>query len=610
MNTARSGSARLPMTRWAAVIVTVVGLTLAACGGSSKKAPRVASPDTTDQVASSTTVANGASADGATTTTANVASPAASTTTVAQGVKKSTVTTKKTATTVAAPTARPLAGGIATVVNTPTTQPSEQIQPGGTITFLKTAEIIGFDPKILNNSGASDGPAASMVFDLLVYSDPKTGTVKGNTVESLTSSDALVWTMTLRPNIKFTDGTPYDAAAVKFNWERLQDPKNAASRAAQANLMQSIDVVSPTTLRLTLKAKNAVFPQNLTLIPYIGSPQAIQQKGDGFNSDPVGAGPYRLKSWTRNGPMVLQRNPDYWNAPRPYLDQVIIRPILDEQQRVNTFMTGEANLMFTSDPGSADRLKKAGGVPNQASLNGGTNIYFNTRKPPFNDVRARQAIVMAIDRVDYAKVVNGGLLDPIHSVFRPDSPFYDPNILEPPYDPVKAQQLFDQLAQETGGPLTFTLYTFNASSYTSSAEYMQGVLNKFKNVKMTIDAAASPAQQSRVIAGNYTIAAFGNPFDDPEPGWTNLYTCAANPSFTGWCNAKFDAAVDAQRVALDPKEWIAQIKEAQKQFYAEVPSFYYSRGSTYLFTAPNIQDFEWANDGLPLLDRPWIKTRG
>ena len=68
--------------------------------------------------------------------------------------------------------------------------------------------------------------------------------------------------------------------------------------------------------------------------------------------------------------------------------------------------------------------------------------------------------------------------------------------------------------------------------------------------------------------------------------------------------------MNAQRVALDPKERVAQIKEAQKIFYQEVPSFYYTRGSSYLFTAPNIQDFEWANDGLPLLDRPWIKTHG
>jgi len=410
--------------------------------------------------------------------------------------------------------------------------------------------------------------------------------------------------------VKFTDGTPYDAAAVKFNWERLQDPKNAASRAAQANLMQSMDVVNPTTLKITLKSKNAVFPQNLTLIPYIASPKAIQEKGDDLNSNPVGAGPYVLKSWTRNGPMVLQRNPGYWNAPRPYLDQVIIRPILDESQRVNTFLSGDANLMFTGDPASADKLTKSGVAGYPAALNGGTNIYFNTRKAPFNDVRARQAIVMAIDRVDYAKIVNNGLLQPINSVFRPDSPFFDQGIQELPYDPTKAQQLFDQLAADTGGPLTFTLFTFNASSYVSSAEYMQAVLNKFRNVKMTIDAAASPQQQSRVIGGQYSIAAFGNPFDDPEPGWTSLYTCNANPSFTGWCNTAFDNAVNAQRVALDPKERINQIKEAQKVFYQEAPSFYYTRGSSYLFTAPNIQDFEWANDGLPLLDRPWIKTHG
>ena len=78
----------------------------------------------------------------------------------------------------------------------------------------------------------------------------------------------------------------------------LQDPKNGASRAAQANTMQSMDVIDPVTLKLTLKAKNAVFPQTVALIPYIGSPKAIQEKGANFANDPVGAGP-SPKTWPK-----------------------------------------------------------------------------------------------------------------------------------------------------------------------------------------------------------------------------------------------------------------------------------------------------------------------
>ena len=90
---------------------------------------------------------------------------------------------------------------------------------------------------------------------------------RGNIRHPTSTNDATTWTMKLKPNIRFTDGTPYDANAVKFNWQRLQDPKLAAKTAASANLMQSIDVVDPLTVRITLKQKNAVFPCGTTTEP-------------------------------------------------------------------------------------------------------------------------------------------------------------------------------------------------------------------------------------------------------------------------------------------------------------------------------------------------------
>src|SRR5262249_1862656 len=152
--------------------------------------------------------------------------------------------------------------------------------------------------------------------------------------------------------------TAYDAAAVKFNWLRVADPNNHAVRAAQATAIQSMDVLDATTLRITLKGKNSVFPEAVTFISFLGSPQAIQQKGSGFMSDPVGAGPFVLKAWARDSQMVFVRNPDYWNAPRPYLDQVIAKPIVDESQRINTFIAGQANFMAVGTAQNADRASK------------------------------------------------------------------------------------------------------------------------------------------------------------------------------------------------------------------------------------------------------------
>jgi len=111
------------------------------------------------------------------------------------------------------------------------------------------------------------------------------------------------------------------------------------------NLIQTMDAVDAVTLRITLKVKNALFPLAVASIPFIGSPTAIQAKGaTAFSTAPVGAGPFVLKSWSRDSQMVLVRNPNYWLSPRPYLDQLVFKVIIDESQRMNTQKTGDSQM--------------------------------------------------------------------------------------------------------------------------------------------------------------------------------------------------------------------------------------------------------------------------
>src|SRR5207344_283102 len=130
------------------------------------------------------------------------------------------------------------------------------------------------------------------------------------------------------------------------------------------------------------------------------------------------------------------------------------------------------------------QLQKQGcGVSNPFVLNGGIVLYFNTAKPPMNDVRLRQAIAMAIDPKDYSKVVTGGLIAPMFSIFRTDSPFYDPTTLQPAYDPVKAQQLFDQVsAANGGGTINIQMGNFPVVNFQNTGQYLQSKLNAYNHV--------------------------------------------------------------------------------------------------------------------------------
>src|SRR5438874_830341 len=264
-------------------VVAAVGLVVAACGGGSKK--NATSNTTATSEETTTTVA------GETTTTAvgeTTTSVAGATTTTA---KKATTTTARKSAVIAKPnqslTKAPLVGG--NVGSTTSTAPPSDLQTGGSITWLKAGEIPTLDPAgSMANSGASDGPAGFAIFDMLLYTDG--GVVKTHTADSLTSADATTWTLKIHPGIKFSDGSDYDAAAVVAQWKRNQDPANGSTRKSIVDSMQSYDAVDATTLKIVLKAKNALFPGNLALMPFVGSPTAFQKQGkDDIARHPVGA---------------------------------------------------------------------------------------------------------------------------------------------------------------------------------------------------------------------------------------------------------------------------------------------------------------------------------
>ena len=599
-------------------VVAVVALVLALAGSvglaetSGRKRTVAAgvppATTTTSSASESTTTVVGeatasTAASGATTTAAPANDRQTATT------AKATATTVKKASGVVVAPKSALTGGIANVTS-PTTASNSAVQPGGAVTMLTVADITGFDPATIANTGA-DGLAPSAVFDTLLYADPAAGTISPQIATSMTSTDGVTWVLKLRSGVKFTDGTAYDAAAVKFNWERLQDPINHAVRATQANQIQTMEVVDAQTLKITLRSKYTVFPVAVTLMPFIGSPTAMQSKGAGFATDPVGAGPYVLKTWQKDSQMTLVRNPSYWNAPRPYLDQIVVRPVGDESQRAATFSSNQANVIVVESPQTADQLNKAGsGTPNKLVLNGGVSVLFNTTKGPFKDARARQAVAQALDLNDYSKSVDGGLVDPVDSLFRHDSPFYDATLTQLSFNATKAQQLFDQLASERGGPLQFTLTASSAQTQTAAAQYVQAALNKYNNVKVTVQSEPPAQHAANCSAGTFDAACTTvNGFDDPEPGWTAMFTCNAAPSPTGWCDTKFDSSVVDNQQTLDPKQRVADIKTAQTQFYADVPALYLERRTVWTFTAPDIRDFRFANDGTLLVDRVWIQGR-
>jgi peptide/nickel transport system substrate-binding protein len=488
---------------------------------------------------------------------------------------------------------------------------ADQPQRGGTLVYLHTLEPPSLDPMTSTGAGTSSGDTQQMsaVFDLLLYEDATSGEVKPQIFESFTSPDAVTWTFKLRPNVKFSDGTAYDAAAVKFNWDRIGDLANKAPSLAIVQAIQALEVVDPLTLKVTLKAANSQFPRLVARrIPFAGSPTAIRAKGAQFASEPVGAGPFTVKSWVRGGDLTLVRNASYWDAPRPYVDELIIRVIADATQRYNTFATGAASMaVLHTAVRLADKAKSDHLSFDMKTVGGGTYFILNSAKAPFNDIRARKAVALGMDRDKLNTTLYAGGAPAQKTMLPQGSPFYDASLTLPTYDPAAAQKLFDAIAADNGGrPMEFTI---GVSTNTKDVgEFFQAQFSQFKNVTVKLDVFSPAEGFGKAQSGNFQATSFGAGYIDPDPELFDIYSTGASRNFNKYTNAEMDRALAAGRSSLNTKDRAASYKTVQRLAIDNVGEVWFQGQVKYFLYKSNLQGRDYAGEGIPLWSHLWFKS--
>jgi peptide/nickel transport system substrate-binding protein len=296
--------------------------------------------------------------------------------------------------------------------------PASAQKQGGSITVGLELDIPGFDPLKVGVFDTSAETAAAAIFDTLTYLDDK-GVARPKLALSWDhSEDFKTWTFKLRPGVKFHDGTPFNAQAVKANFDRQKDPANKCRCAFYIAFIRDVQAPDELTAVYNLNDPSVNLPSLIAIQSsnfVIQSPTAWKTKGDDYNRSPVGTGPYILKSWTAGDRMVLEKNPDYWNKGHPYLDRIVLKPLPDAQSRFASLQSGEADIVW-DDEYDADNILKAQKDPNlkvHTYVGSGAQVYaFNTKVAPFDDVRVRQALVMAIDRKKMSQAITNGLARP------------------------------------------------------------------------------------------------------------------------------------------------------------------------------------------------------
>jgi peptide/nickel transport system substrate-binding protein len=284
-------------------------------------------------------------------------------------------------------------------------------------------------------------------------------TVQPGLATSWTSdAKATVYTFHLRKNVKFTDGTPWNADAAVYNINRYVKPGSpgyskdlsAAVDGFDANL-GSATKIDDMTFQINMKkgVSDAFLPQSLTLIP-MGSPTAIKKFGKDFASNPVGTGPFKFASQVKGQSISMVRNPDYWKG-APKLDKLVLRFIPASTSRVQALRAGEVNFMNVAPPDAISSLKSAGYQIAEAPY---SNVYrglYDVSKPPWNNLKVRLAANYAIDRASLAKNVLNGTALPVAQVASAADPGFLPDLDQKyGYNLDKAKQLLKEAGYPNG----------------------------------------------------------------------------------------------------------------------------------------------------------------
>jgi peptide/nickel transport system substrate-binding protein len=361
--------------------------------------------------------------------------------------------------------------------------------------------------------------------------------------------------MTLRPGVKFHDGEPMDAAAVKFSLERhLTLP--GSNRKAEISALKSIEIIDDHTVKLVLDKPFAPLLAQLSdRAGMIVSPKAVQAAGDKFGEHPVCAGPFKFTERVAQDRIVLDRFADYWNKDAIHFDRVVFLPIADSTVRLSNVQSGQLDLIERLAATDLDAARKDARLKVDAitslAYNGITTNTDNgdkAKNPLGQDKRVREALELSIDRGALNQVVFNGEFAPGNQWEAPSSPWYVKDMPIPPRDVAKAKAL---LAVAGAPHPSFTMMVPTNNETLRAAQVVQSMAAE-AGFDIKIQATEFASSLDLAVKGDFEAYLIGwSGRTDPDGNIYNFVGCKAPPALnTGhYCNPDADAQLDAGRTA-------------------------------------------------------------
>lgn len=378
--------------------------------------------------------------------------------------------------------------------------------------------------------------------------------------ESWEIHDDRVHTFRLRPDVKFHDGAPCDAEAVKFSLERVKSGQPRSPHAWKLDLLEKIEIIDPLTIRLTFSKPYAFLPVALTgstgRAGAVVSPAAVAKYGKDYGRNPVGTGPFRFVSWRENATIELEKNPDYFEPGLPKLDRVTIRLMPEASTAAAALLSGQVHGMSDCPPMFVQQMKANPNLNVYGEVEG--NYFYlgmNCRRGPFADPNLRRAVAYAIDRQAMIRQAFFGQGIPaVTPISPPMTDFYDPDVAKSGrgqyYDLEKAKAYRAKVADQ--GVIQPVFVVSEQGAFGSRiAQTALPMLEKI-GIRPKIELVERASWVSRRNSGDFDMIDFGWEADlDPDETLYPEFRTGSPWNFWGWSNPKFDALCAAAQSTLD-----------------------------------------------------------
>ena len=440
------------------------------------------------------------------------------------------------------------------------------------------ANLTGLDPADLNDNASQS--AARLMFEGL-YTLDENMKLQPQLAESYEASeDAKEFIFHLRKGVTFHDGTPFNAQAVKFSFDRAGNPENHLKRQSLFVMIDHTDVVDDYTVRVVLKYPFGAFVNDIAHPgALIVSPKSVQQYGKEVTRHPSGTGPYEFVSWTADT-LKLKKNDHYWQPGLPKIDTVTYRSVPENGARIAMLQAGEGQFIYFVPPELIASLKNSPTIQvfDEPSILT-RYVALNTMRKPFDDVRVRLALNYAIDKQAFIKVVFSGHAEPMDSPMPALLPFYQKQGSYP-YDPAKAKALLAEAGYPNGFESTLT-----GLSGTLPERGMQFIQQQLAAVGVRI--SVEPLEAGVLTAKQYNVT---GPQDATivmnYGGWSSstgdadwatrpiLYSKSFPPvlfNLAWYSNSVTDAGIEAGLATVDPSKRTAAYAQVQAQAWKDAP---------------------------------------